>query len=248
MMGDERLREARGTNGNEGERNHILRRLPPEEYAWLLPHLERLPMGLGDVLANADEPFTHVYFPESCVVSMVNPTEEGMVEVGTVGSEGMAGLSIFLDVDAFPSRRLVQVPGDIVRVSAHSFTAGVRDRPGLQHLLRRYTHAFLVQVSQTAACNRMHDVEQRCARWLLMTQDRVGAGSFTLTVEFLAFMLGTHRDGVKEATDALHDRGLIKYIRGRIIVLDRPGLEAASCDCYRVVRGHFMRALGIVAA
>lgn len=225
--------------------NQILRLLPSEELAWLRPHMERVHATIGDVLANPNEPFSHVYFPETCILSMVNPTDVGMVEVGTIGNEGMAGLSVFLDADSLPSRTVVQGEGELIRVPASVFAAGAQDRPALQHVLRRYTHAYLVQISQTAACNRMHDVEPRCARWLLMTHDRVDrAASFILTHEFLAFMLGTRRAEVTEVLDALRGRGVIDHGRGRITVLDRPGLEGASCECYHIVRGYFERALG----
>ena len=227
------------------ERNRLLRVLPPEEYAWLLPQLTTVPLKTKDVLAGANEPFRHVYFIESGVVSVVNHVEGGMVEVGTVGNEGMAGLSVFLDSGAIPSETFVQVAGEAKRASAQLFADGAGDRTALRRILHRYTQAFLTQVAQTASCNRAHLVEERCARWLLMTHDRVGgADTFALTHEFLAAMLGVRRAGVTVAAGVLQKAGLIRYSRGKITVIDRKGLEAASCECYAIVRTHFDRLLG----
>lgn len=196
------------------------------------------------MIAEPDQAPAYVYFPESCVASMVNPTDEGAVEVGTIGSEGMVGLSIFLDAEAVPSRMIWQVPGQALRIPVPEFLRLIGSLPELTRLLRRYTHAFFVQVAQTAACNRMHEIDRRCARWLLMTHDRVaGADTFVLTQEFLAFMLGVRRAGVSEAATALQKRGLISYARGKVNVIDRAGLEAASCECYEIVRSHHARAL-----
>jgi CRP-like cAMP-binding protein len=226
------------------ERNHILRVLPARDYSWILPHLTSIPLRVNDVLAEANEPFLHVYFVESGVVSIVNKTEGGSVEVGTVGNEGMAGLSVFLNGGADQNETMVQVPGEAKRMPAAMFAQGADERPGLRRTLNRYTHAFLAQVSQTAACNRTHNLNERCARWLLMTHDRAdGADTFPLTQEFLSFMLGVRRAGVTVAAGALQQAGLIKYSRGKITVTDRAGLEAASCDCYAIVRAQFDRLL-----
>lgn len=226
------------------DRNRVLRGLPEEEQLWLRQHLERVQAKRGTLLADPDRAFEHVYFPETCVGSLVNPTDEGMVEVGTVGNEGMVGLSIFLGADTFPARTIWQVEGQALRMSAEVFRGSNGNLPALEHLLRRYTHAFLVQVAQTAACNRKHALEQRCARWLLMTHDRVSSNQFVLTHEFLSYMLGVHRPGVTLAAQVLQRAGLISYTRGLITVMDRAGLEGAACDCYRIVRDHFRLALG----
>ncbi len=226
------------------EQNRILQLLPPEDYAWVSAHSELVPAPHGEILAEPGQPLAHVYFPQTSVASLVNPTDRGMVEVGTVGNEGMVGLSVFLDGGALPSRTLWQVAGTTRRMPAVVFAGEVERRPALSRLLRRYTHAFFVQVAQTAACNRMHAIEQRCARWLLMTHDRVGgAATFGLTHEFLAFMLGVRRAGVTEAAGLLQARRLIRYTRGSITVVDRAGLEGAACECYGVVQAHFARAL-----
>jgi CRP-like cAMP-binding protein len=236
-------------SGPEGrqktELNRLLRAMPPEEYAWLQPHLKTVPLNVNDVLAEADEPFRHVYFIESGVASVVNQVSGGTVEVGTIGNEGMAGLSVFLDGGGLPSKTFIQVPGAAKRVPADIFAEGADDRPDLRRMLHRYTQAFITQVSQTAACNRSHQLHERCARWLLMTHDRVGGtDTFPLTHQFLAYMLGVRRSGVTIAASTLQSAGFIRYARGRITITDRHGLENASCECYGIVRAHFDRLLG----
>ncbi len=228
--------------------NRLLRCLPPDEFAWLNQHLVPVELPARLILAEQDKPFQHVYFIDTGVASVVNQIGGGMIEVGTVGNEGMAGLSVFLDADTIPSRTFIQVAGTGRRMDAHTFAAGADERPVLRRMLHRYTQAFLTQVSQTAACNRAHELNQRCARWLLMTHDRMdGVDSFVLTHEFLSFMLGVRRAGVTVAAGMLQKAGLIRYSRGRITVLDRSGLEAASCECYGIVRSHFERLLGAAA-
>lgn len=230
------------------ERNSLLKSLEPDDLAWMAPQLKTMHLRAGDVLAVEDEPFTHVYFPQSAVLSVTNSISGGTVEVGTIGNEGMAGISAFLDGDGLPSRTFAQLAGEVKRMSAAAFAAGFDERPALRKLVLRYTKAYLVQVAQTAACNRGHDIKSRCARWLLMTQDRVdGAPTFELTHQFLAFMLGVRRAGVTVAAGTLKDAGLIRYARGTITVLDREGLEAASCECYSVARTYMQRAVGKLA-
>jgi CRP-like cAMP-binding protein len=203
----------------------------------------------GAIVTEAGAPTDAVYFPQTCVASLVNPTGKRPVEVGTIGSEGFVGLSAFLEGGAFPSRTLWQIPGEVKRMPLGDFLEGVRAHPVFERQLRRYTHALLVQVGQTVACNALHTIVQRCARWLLMTHDRVGmAPEFPLTQEFLSYMLGVRRATVTEAANALKRDGLIQYSRGHITVLNRQGLEAAACECYAVVRDHFARALHVVAS
>ena len=225
------------------DRNRLLALLPASERAWMRERLERVEAHPGECLAESEQPYSHVYFPETGVASLVNTTDEGMVEVGTVGNEGVVGLSVFLGGDTFPARTIWQVQGQALRMPSSVFMQGMDARPELQRLLRRYAHAFLVQVAQTASCNRKHALEQRCARWLLMTHDRVIADTFGLTHQFLGYMLGVHRPGVTLAAQVLQRAGLITYTRGQITVVDRAGLEASSCECYGVVRAHFDRAL-----
>jgi CRP-like cAMP-binding protein len=202
-------------------RNHLLRALPPAELAEILPHLELVRLEQHHTRIGQAHPIHSVLFLETAVVSLVTTFEDGgTVEVGTAGCEGMVGLPVFL--------------GDPI-----STVSGFTQIPG--------TEAFLTQVSQTAACNAAHLVEQRCARWLLMTHDRVEGDDFPLTHEFLAFMLSVRRAGVTLAMRALQDAGLVRYTRGHVTVVDRAGLERASCECYRVVSAHFARLLGQVA-
>jgi CRP-like cAMP-binding protein len=230
------------------QRNRLLGALPSTELAALLPHLTLVQLEQHDTLFEASHPIGSVYFPESAVVSLVCTLEDGgTVEVGTAGCEGMAGLPVFLGEATSPVSVFTQIPGTASRMDAATF-ADLAAAPGALHrMMLRYTQAFLTQVSQTAACNAAHLVEQRCARWLLMTHDRVEGDEFPLTHEFLAFMLSVRRAGVTLAMRALQDAGLVRYTRGRVTIADRAGLERASCECYRVVSAHFARLLGQVA-
>ncbi len=166
------------------------------------------------------------------------------VELATVGREGMVGLPVFLGADTMPSRAHGQVPGEALRMEAGAFRAAVERHEPLVRLLNRYAHALFNQAALTLACNGVHPAEQRCARSLLQTHDRVGADQFLLTQEFLAQMLGVRRPAVSVAASMLQKAGLIHYVRGRVTVVDREGLEAASCDCYQVIKREFDRLLG----
>ena len=226
-------------------RNRLLAALPAEDLAALAPHLGPVSLAIGQVLAEPGEPLAHVYFPGTAIFSVINRMADGAaVEVGTVGNEGLVGLAALLEAEASESQTLAQIPGTAVRLPAAALVAAVEARPALRRLVHRYTQAYLTQVAQGAACNRLHGIEARCARWLLMTHDRVGgADAFPLTQEFLGVMLGVRRTGVTLAAGALQDAGLIRYRRGGIRVLDRAGLEAAACECYGVVRRQYDRLL-----
>jgi CRP-like cAMP-binding protein len=225
-------------------RNRLLSVLDPDDFLLANGDLEVSHYRSGDVLYEPFEPTKFVYFPYNCVVSLINTVAGGnTVEVGTVGNEGMAGLAVFLDADATPNRTLVQVAGDMARLPVDEFRELADRSASFRRFLNRYTLAFLAQVSQTATCNRAHTIEERCARWLLMTHDRVGTDSFNLTHEFLAFMLGVRRAGVTVAAGILQRAGLITYKRGNIRILDRARLEEAGCDCYRIVSDEFDRLL-----
>lgn len=230
-------------------RNRLLEALPPAELRALRPYLERVELQQREALFEPDLPIPFVYFPETAVVSLTNVLREGgNVEIGTSGREGMAGLPVFLGEDAGTTRAFAQIPGVAFRVEAATFSR-LAGSPGPLHaLLLRYTQAFLTQVAQTAACNGAHLVEQRCARWLLMTHDRVDGDEFPLTHEFLAFMLGVRRAGVTLAMGGLQDAHLVRYVRGRVTVADRAGLERVSCECYAVVRAQYERLLRPVQA
>jgi CRP-like cAMP-binding protein len=209
----------------------------------LAPHLELVDLELHQMLARQGERFTHAYFPEGAIISLVNRMADGGgVEVGTIGNEGMAGLPAYLGAEATESETFCQVAGPAVRVPVPALVEASAEHPSLRQLLNRYTQAYLSQIAQSAACNRLHDIERRCARWLLMTHDRVNrAKVFPLKQEFLAEMLGVRRAGVTVAAGALQEAGIIQYRRGAIRVLDREGLERAACECYAVVRQSFDR-------
>ena len=235
-----------GGNSNPVRRNKLLERLPAGELERLRPHMEEIDLPFRQVLHEQDSPLTHAYFPHAGVMSLVRrPEGEGglTVEIATVGNKGMVGLPLVLGGDAMPSMCFCQVAGQATRIAAAPFKQLLETCPALQRLLLRYTQAVLSQVAQTAACNRIHPIEERCARWLLMTEDRVGAGHFTLTQEFLAQMLGVRRPSVSVAASMLQKAGLIQYAHGLVVVTDRAGLEAASCDCYRVITDEFNRLL-----
>jgi CRP-like cAMP-binding protein len=237
--------EASQESAQSRERNHLLKSLPEEDYAAFARHLEPIVLNVGDLQAEQHAQFSHVLFVESGMVSVVNHIGKGTIEVGTVGNEGMAGLSVFLDDGIATSKTFVQVPGTGKQMLSSDFIRIVEERPAARRLFKRYTHAFLTSVAQTAACNLTHQLQERCAKWLLMTHDRMeGAQTFPLTHEFLSAMLGVRRSGVTVAAGALQDGGFIRYSRGNITVTDRKGLEGASCECYAVVRAQFDRLLG----
>jgi len=219
--------------------------LPRAEYDALVSHLEFVQLAPLEVIGHAGEPLHHAYFPLSGILSLVaTDTDGGVVEVGTIGREGMGGLPNFLGAGTSPLTLMGQVPGLHARLPMTDLLAAAAPGTALHALLLRYTHAFFVLAGQSAACNRLHPVEERCARWLLLTHDRVGLDTFPLTHEVLGQMLGTRRPSVTVAANLLQRAGLIAYHRGVITVLDREGLEAAACECYGVISGEFVRLLG----
>lgn len=226
--------------------NSLLGALPREEYERLSPHLELVSLKPGRVLYHAGDAVSHAYFPKGGMICLLSTTESGRtIEVAMIGSEGMAGVPIILRCEAAPYQVMVQLAGNALRIRAGALRAEF-DRGGrLQHLLLRYTHAVLTQVAQSAACNRFHTVEERLCRWLLVSRDRIQTDTVRLTQEFLSDMLGTPRSSVTAVAATLQREGLIDYSRGKITILDRPAMEAASCECYRLVRdeiGHFLAA------
>jgi CRP-like cAMP-binding protein len=226
-------------------RNLLLGALPPEEFAQLLPHLEPVMLEPMQPIAELGAPIPHVHFPESGIVSLLTRTANGtLVENGTVGREGMAGLPLAQGVDWTPALIVGQVPGISRRTDAATFRALLPGLPALAAALQRYAVYLHAQVSQSLACNSLHALEARCARWLPMTHDRVEGDAFVLTHEVLSQMLAVRRAGVSEAADALRTRGLIAYRRGRVAVADRAGLEASACECYGIVRDHRDRLVG----
>jgi CRP-like cAMP-binding protein len=224
----------------ENRANRLLRSLDANVYEKMLPHLELVRFPLGRIVYEPGQTLDRVYFPNHGVLSMLTVLENGdLVEIATVGNEGMADLSVFLGLKVSSSRLLCQVPGDTLRMKTDVFLDLVEQNPSLRTVLGSYMVSMFVLVSQSAACNRLHPVEERCARWILMTHDRVDSDTFPLTQDFLASMLGVRRPSVSVAAGILQRAGLVAYSRGRMTVLDRPGLEAAACECYAIVRNQF---------
>jgi CRP-like cAMP-binding protein len=191
---------------------------------------------LRKVLYEAGADVTHAYFPTRGMASMVNEMKDGTVEVGTVGNEGMVGTAMLLYSKSLTTRTFMQLEGEGFRIAAEPLRALIRQSRDAERLLYRYAQTMFDQLAQWVACNRLHTLEARCARWLLMTSDRAGDDAFTLTHEFLSYMLGVHRPAVSLVASELSQRGLIKYRRGQVSVVDRAGLESASCECYVIAR------------
>jgi CRP-like cAMP-binding protein len=217
--------------------NQLLAALPTEEYTHLLPRLQPVHLPLKAVIEEPTEPLTHAYFPRTGMLSLIVVLEDGAgVEVATVGNEGMVGLPLFLGPAIARTRAVCQLPCEAVRLDAAAFTELVRSSDAFQRLLHQYAQTRYDQVIQTAACNRHHSAEERCARWLLLTHDRMQADQFPLTHEFLASMLDVRRSTVTVTANALQQAGFIRYNRGQVTVLDRAGLETIACECYRAIK------------
>jgi CRP-like cAMP-binding protein len=227
----------------ERDANELLRRLTPADYAKLAGELEPVPLEFKETLYEQGKPISHVYFPTSGVVSLITilTRSDEPIETGTVGREGMVGLPSFLQAAVAPGRALCQVPGSALRIPSNRFLSCVKRIESLRTLLLRYTNVLIAMIGQTAACNRVHDIRARTARWLLMTRDRVDGDEFPMTQEFLGHMLGVRRPAVSTVGAALQREGLIKYARGKITVVDRDGLQQVACECYEHIRNEFFR-------
>jgi CRP-like cAMP-binding protein len=226
-------------------RNRLLAALHPEEDMQLRPYLERVSLGVKEMIYEPYQPIPYIYFPETVVTSILVIMSDGKAsEVGLVGHEGMLGLPVFLGAETSSGRSFSQVPGESLRITAETFTEVLLRAGRLVQRLHRYMQALFTQVSQSAACNNLHMMAQRCSRWLLMTHDRVGSGEFLLTHEFLAAMLGVWRASVSAVAATLQQAGLIHYHRGQITMVNRPGLEAAACECYRIITTEYDCLLG----
>ena len=224
--------------------NHLLAALPEPEYRRLFPHLELVPMPLGKALYESGDRMEFVFFPTTAIVSLLYVMENGAsAEIAVVGNEGIVGIALFMGGETMPNRAVVQSGGQAYRLKGPLLQKEFGRAGALQHLLLRYTLAMLTQMAQTAVCNRHHSVDQQLCRWLLLSLDRLPSSELSMTQELIANMLGVRREGVTEAAGKLQDAGLIQYSRGRITVLDRPGLEARVCECYEVVRKEFLRLL-----
>ena len=224
--------------------NRLLDSLPADEQADMAPHLEQVRLELKELLLEQGKRIDSVYFPTTAVASLLNLVEDTSgIEIATVGNEGLVGLSLSWGIDTFNPREFVQcqVPGDALVMDADTFASKSSAGGELTWLVHRYTQAFVSQIGQQVACNGLHSIEERCARWMLLTHDRVGSDEFPLTQEFLAQMLGVRRPSVTVVAGILQQAGFIRFRRGRITITDRRGLEGASCDCYNVLREVFDR-------
>jgi len=224
--------------------NRLLAALPETEWVRWEPQLELVDMPLGKVIYEPGNRLTHVYFPTDSIVSLLYVMEDGgSAEIAMVGLEGIVGISIFMGGESTPSRAVVQSAGQAYRLKAHLMLQEFNRAGPVLHLLLRYTQALITQMSQTAVCNRHHALDQQLCRWLLLSLDRLPSNELLMTQELIANMLGVRREGVTEAAGHLQRAGLISYQRGRIKVLDRPGLEQRTCECYAVVKQEYDRLL-----
>ena len=229
--------------------NHLLAALPRAEWARWLPQLESIDMPLGQVLYESGRTLDHVYFPTTAIVSLLYVMENGAsAEIAVVGNEGVVGISLFMGGGSTPSRAVVQSAGKGYRLPAQAMKDEFNQAGPVMHLMLRYTQALITQTAQTAVCNRHHSLDQQLCRWLLLSLDRLTGTELQMTQELIANMLGVRREGVTAAALALQHAGLIRYARGRISVLDRPGLERRTCECYAVVKREYDRLLPARAA
>jgi CRP-like cAMP-binding protein len=223
--------------------NRLLAALPRKDYQKLLPTLEPVRLTFGEILYESQAQIRYVYFPNDCFVSMLTTVNAGRAaEVGLIGAEGMVGVPMALGVAVSPFRAVVQGGGTAMRMKTEDFRVNFNTSSALKRELFLFTHLLMIQIAQTAACNRFHVVAQRMARWMLMSSDRVNSDKFQITQEFLALMLGVRRVGVSAAMVGLRERKLISYRRGIITILDHGGLTAAACGCYKTVKDAYSRA------
>jgi CRP-like cAMP-binding protein len=228
----------------EPRNNFLLAALPDPEWQRWQSLLEKVEMPLGQVLYEPGTTLAHVYFPTTSIVSLLYVMENGAsAEIAVVGNEGLVGVALFMGGESTPSRAVVQSAGQGLRLKAQLMKNEFNRAGPVLHLLLRYTQALITQMAQTAACNRHHTLDQQLCRWLLLSLDRLGTNELAMTQELIANMLGVRREGVTEAALKLQEAGLISYARGRITVLDRPGLEKRTCECYAVVKREYDRLL-----
>lgn len=222
---------------NSSVQNRLLAALPVDVYERLQPNLESVQLALGEVIYEAHASLSHVYFPTTAIVSLLYTMENGSsAEMGIVGCDGVVGIAVFMGGDTTPNQAVVQNAGGASRLELKYFRDEFRRVGELHRLLLLYTQALLTQMSQTAVCNRLHSIEQQLCRCLLLSHDRLESNELVMTQELIANMLGVRREGVSVAAHRLQDAGLIRYKRGRITIVDRPGLESKACECYQVVK------------
>ena len=232
-----------GTPPNQSA-NQLLASLPAPEWQRIAPLLEAVELPLGLVLYESGSKMTHVYFPINAIVSLLYVMENGAsAEIAVVGDEGLVGIALFMGGETTPSRAVVQSAGKGYRLRAADIKNEFNTSGPVLHLLLRYTQALITQMAQTAVCNRHHSLDQQLCRWLLLSLDRLSGNELVMTQELIANMLGVRREGVTEAALSLQKAGLIRYARGHITVLNRPGLEQRTCECYAVVKTEYDRLL-----
>ena len=225
--------------------NLLLEELAPSVRERIVSRAEPVHLTFGTILCEADQPFEHVYFPMSAFVSLVSKVgDHPPLEMGLIGNEGMLGVTLILGVASAPLRGVVQGEGEALRLSVSALQAELRHSPSLAKTLNGYLYVLMAQLMQTAGCTRFHEIDERLARWLLMTHDRAHANHFHLTHQFLADMLGVQRSAVTIAAGSLQERGLIHYTRGEITIVDRKGLESTACECYAAVIKDYAQVFG----
>jgi CRP-like cAMP-binding protein len=225
--------------------NSLIEVLPPEERERFYANVDLVDLKVRTIFYDLNGTIDYIYFPVTCVGSILTVMADGSrIEASTVGNEGIIGLPVFLGQDCSPQLVVCQVPGQSLRMKVDVFKQLLKESPTMQMVLARYTQILYNLVSQSAACNRLHSIEKRCSRWLLMTHDRVGGDQFLLTHDYLASMLGVRRATVTVAAGILQKAGYIRYSRGIITILDRQGLESVTCECFHTIREDFNRLLG----
>lgn len=224
----------------------LLSRLTDAEYQAFIAHVELVPLAPKEIIYDQSTPIQYVYFPLGCVLSVLAFMRSGTaVEVGTIGNEGFSGIDLMLEGEVAGNTWVCQIGGDSLRMRAADFKELVRGHAGLREAVQRFMRAYIIQITQSVACNRLHTIEERFARWLLITHDRIKGDSFYLTQEFMADMLGVHRPSVSLVAATYQQAGVIRYLRGQMTILDRKALEEASCECYHAVANQYNQVLGV---
>jgi len=230
---------------NVARDNHLIAALPADDYTRIAPHLEPVALDLGTVLYESGDRMTHVYFPTTAIISLLYVMQNGgTAEIGIAGNNGLVGVALFMGGETTSSRAIVQSAGNAVRMKPDAMRDEFRRGGLFQDLLLRYTQSLMTQISQTAVCNRLHTVVQQLCRWLLINHDQLPGDTLVMTHELIANMLGVRREGVTVAAGHLQDQGYIEYTRGTVQILNRKGLEAMCCECYKVVSDEYDRLLG----
>ena len=233
------------TPQNQSQSNHLLAALSTDDFARIEPQLEPISLKLGQVLYEAGDTMSHIYFPTTAIISLLYIMENGgTAEIGIAGNNGLVGIALFMGGDTTSNRAIVQSAGAAVRMKKDDLLVEFKRGGLFQDLLLRYTQALMTQISQTAVCNRLHSVEQQLCRWLLINHDQLAADTLIMTHDLIANMLGVRREGVTVAAGHLQDNGYIRYSRGTVTILDRKGLEKVACECYQVVSREYDRLLG----